>query len=462
MKHRFAAMLSLLLILALALVACAGAQEEEPTVAVEEPTEPAEEPTEPAEPPAATASLTVWADDTRAPLLQELAPAVLEQYGVELLVEEVADINDQFPIAAPAGEGPDIFIGPHDRAGGWVASGLLAALDLGDKAEQFVPVALEAFTFDGQLYGMPYAVENMALFINSDLVEACPATWEELVEVGAALQDSGDVSYAMALEGNGYKVYPIMTAFGGYVFGRDDQGNWQPADLGVDSAGMIAGGEWIQEQVDAGAFSDNTDAETAVTLFETGEIAFIMDGPWNLQRYRDSGIPFALCSFPSAEEAGQSFGGVQGFMVNALSENVLLAQTFLTEVVATEEVMQSLYEVGQRPSAFLPVLEATQDPDVAAFGAAGENAALMPAIPEMGAVWGSWNDAIVLTITGEGEPEAAFSNAASQIRETIGGAFQGMVNVPGSYQAAAGCAADWDPACDASDLTFDTGDGLWK
>ena len=34
--------------------------------------------------------------------------------------------------------------------------------------------------------------------------------------------------------------------------------------------------------------------------------------------------------------------------------------------------------------------------------------------------------------------------------------------VAGSLQSEMGCPADWDPACDASDLTFDTSDGLWK
>ena len=36
------------------------------------------------------------------------------------------------------------------------------------------------------------------------------------------------------------------------------------------------------------------------------------------------------------------------------------------------------------------------------------------------------------------------------------------VTVAGSLQSEMGCPADWDPACDASDLTFDTSDGLWK
>jgi hypothetical protein len=34
--------------------------------------------------------------------------------------------------------------------------------------------------------------------------------------------------------------------------------------------------------------------------------------------------------------------------------------------------------------------------------------------------------------------------------------------VAGSVQSEIGCPADWAPACDTSDLTFDPSDGLWK
>ncbi len=443
-------LITMTLLASLMLGACAQATATpEPTT----PPEPTAVPTAvPTEPPAAPeTTLVIWADETRAPILQALADEFEAAYGVGLEVQQVADINDQYPIAAPAGEGPDIFIGPHDRLGGWVSSGLLAPIDLGAKSDQFLPVTLTAFTYDSKLYGMPYAFENMALFRNADMVPEAPATWADLLQVGADLQTAGEVTYALALEDNGYKVYPILTSFGGYVFGRDDAGNWNPNDLGIDSPGMIAAGDWITENVTAGLISPNAnDADTAETLFETGEVPFMMTGPWALERFRTAGMNYAISPFPSD---GQSFSGIQGFMINAFSENILLAQAFLTEYVATEDTMQKLYVAGARPSAYLPVLDATDDPDLAGFGAAGENAVSMPSIPEMGAVWGSWNSAVVLVITGGDTPENAFKTAAEQIRVVLAGATAGMVNVPGSWQAAAGCASDWDPACEVTALT---------
>ncbi len=487
MSKKITLFISLLLVGMLVLAACGGEETptEEPEVEAqpteepveepaeeptEEPTEePMEEPTEepmeePTEEPVEEAAeepelfLTVWADDTRTPILQALAEDFQETYGVGLVVEQVMDLNDQLPIAAPAGEGPDIFIGPHDRLGGWVDSGLVAPMDLGDKAGDFAAVGLEGFTFDGELFGMPYAVENMALFYNADLVDEVPATWDELLAAGQALQESGDVTYAFVLEDNGYKLYPLMTSFGGYVFGKDDTGNWNPNDLGIDSEGMIASGQWIADNVEAGLISPNAnDGDTAQALFVEGETPFLMTGPWALGQFKEAGINYGIGNIPSD---GQPFGGIQGFMINAFSENILLAQAFLNEFVATDEIMTELYVTGDRPSAYLPVLNATSDPDLAAFGAAGQNAALMPSIPEMGAVWGSWNDAVVLTVTGEDTPEGAFGTAATQIRDILGGATAGMVNVPGSYQAAAGCDGDWDPACEVTALA-EGDDGLF-
>jgi len=98
-----------------------------------------------------------------------------------------------------------------------------------------------------------------------------------------------------------------------------------------------------------------------------------MAGPWALDRIRESGIPYAITNFPAGPAGeGYPFSGVQTILINAQSENKLLAETFLTDYVATEEIMTALYEKGQRPSAYLPVLEKLDDPDLLAFGEAGK------------------------------------------------------------------------------------------
>lgn len=477
-KTRFYVILAGALVLLFALSACGGAATPtaaptpEPAAEVQQPTEPpaVAEPTataapveptaaptaEPTAAPAAEepiATLRIWADDTRTPLLQALADAFLAEYNVELVVEDlgrVQDIRSQVIIAAPAGEGPDIYIGVHDWLGALVESGLVAPIDLGEKSGEFVESNLEAFTYtDGELYGVPYASENLGFFYNTDLVPEPPTTWDEVLEIGRALQAEGKADYAIAVAtGPLYNALPIQTAFGGYVFGVDDSGAWNPNDVGLDSEGEIAAVTWMTEAVDEGLMPETFDYETAHSLFETGKIPFLMAGPWALDRIRASGVPYAVAPF--FPDDGVPFLGVQGFMVNPFSANQLLAQTFLTEFVATEEFMQQIYETGLRPSSFKSVLATTDDPDLKAMGEAGASAMPMPNIPEMGSVWSAADNGIALAVTGAQTPEQAMKDAAEQVRTLIAGELVGMVNLPGTFQDKAGCGATWDPACKAT------------
>lgn len=458
MKRKLFVTLALALVLALTLSACGGgAPTEEPAAPAEEPAASTQEPAVPTEEPAAeapTTTLRIWADDTRTPILLGLADEFLAEYNVELIVEDlgrVQDIRSQVIIAIPAGEGPDIYLGVHDWLGALIESGLAAPIDLGDKRDEFVESTLEAFTYtDGNLYGVPYASENLGFFYNTDLVPEPPATWEEVLEIGRTLKAEGKVQYAFAVPtGPGYNALPVQTAFGGYVFGVDAEGKWNANDVGLDSEGMIEAVAFMADAAEEGLMPDVFDYETAHSLFETGQIPFIMAGPWALDRIRASGVPYAITSFPGD---GAPFLGVQGFLVNPLSENTLLAQAFLTEYVATEEIMQLLYVEGNRYSAFESVLEATDDDDLAAFGEAGANAMPMPNIPEMGSMWSAWDNGITLAVTGAQTPEEAMTDAAEQVRALIQGALAGMVNLPGSYQQKAGCGADWDPACQATSM----------
>ncbi len=450
---KLSVLLSLITVLGLLLSACGGGAA--PTTAPETTQEPGA-PTEEAAPQEPSATLRIWADDTRTPILQGLADDFLAEYNVELVVEDlgvVQDIRSQVIIANPAGEGPDIFIGVHDWLGALVESGLVAPLDLGDKRDEFVESNLEAFTYtDGNLYGLPYASENLGFFYNTELVPEPPTTWDEVLEIGRTLKAEGKAQYAIAVStGPLYNALPIQTAFDGYIFGVDENGAWNPDDVGLDGEGEIAAVTWMADAAAEGLMPETFDYETAHSLFETGQIPFLMAGPWALDRIRASGVPYAVAPFFPDE--GAPFLGVQGFMVNAFSENTLLAQTFLTEFVATEETMQLLYESGLRPSSFKAVLEATEDPDLKAMGEAGSNAMPMPNIPEMGSVWSAADNGITLAVTGEQTPEDAMTEAATQVRDLIRGALDGMVNLPGTFQDKTGCGATWDPACKATALT---------
>ncbi len=373
-------------------------------------------------------TLLIWADETRAGVIEELGVDFEEEFGVTLEVQQVGfgDIRDQMRVAAPAGEGPDVFVGGHDWLGEMVINGLVAEVDLGDKVDEFAPVAIQAFSYDGTLYGVPYALENIALFYNTDLVAEPPATWAEVRAMSEELMESGEAEYGfIRQEGDPYHFFPIQTAFGGYVFGLNDDGSYNPDDVGIDSEGSIEALAFIQDMVADGLIPSGLDGGAAQTLFQDGQAAMYITGPWNIDPFTEAGLPFAITNIPAAEEGsepGAPFIGSQGFMINAFSENPLLAQAFLTEFVATPEVQLALYEQGNRAPAMTAAIEQVDDPLLASLAEAGQYGLPMPAIPEMGSVWSAWDNAIILAMQDvSADPADLFTLAAEEIRSLIAG-----------------------------------------
>jgi maltose/maltodextrin transport system substrate-binding protein/arabinogalactan oligomer/maltooligosaccharide transport system substrate-binding protein len=369
--------------------------------------------------------LTIWADDTRTPILTALGADFEAAYGLKVVVTEKAfgSIRDDLKVAGPTGEGPDIIIGAHDWLGELVENGLLAEIDLGDKADLFLPAAVQAFVYDGKLYGMPYATENVALIYNTEMVPEPPTTWTELTEVAAELEEAGTVPQGYIIQENDpYHFFPIMTAFGGYVFGLTDEG-YNPEDVGIDNEGSIAAATWLDDMYKAGHLTPGAavNYDLMIAAFNNGEAAMMITGPWALPAIRESGVPYAVTNLPGETLEAQPFLGVQGFMISSFSDDILLAQTFLQEFVATDETMQAIFEADPRPSAYLPVRDAIEDEDIAAFAEAGANGLAMPAIPEMSAVWTSWGNAMQLVGQQAEAPADAFGNAAEQIRAAIAG-----------------------------------------
>ncbi|MCK6579471.1 MAG: maltose ABC transporter substrate-binding protein [Anaerolineae bacterium] len=371
--------------------------------------------------------LTLWIyDDGRLEVLTQLGEAFEAEYGVGVSVEvvDLTEIRNAMTLGAASGEGPDMIIIPHDNLGPIVENGAALPIDLGDAAANYLTSAIDGFSYNGGLYGVPLAVENIGFFRNVDLVPEAPATWDDVEAVGAALLDSGDVDSAIGLPDLTYNSYPIFTSFGGYIFGRDATGSFTIEDVGMNNEGMVAGLTWIEHLIEEGLISANVDWEASHVQFETGRSAFILTGPWAINRFETAGVPYAISAFPAAEEGGAPgypFLGVQGLVVNANSEDAILAQTFAVDFLATEEHYQMIFDAEPRPSAWASIFESASDPNTAGFNAAGANAVPMPSIPAMGYVWDAWVNAGALVAQGELSPQEALDSAVAQVLAQVAG-----------------------------------------
>lgn len=408
--------LMMLFAVALLPVFAGGQEEAEPEEAEQEEMEQEQEPAFDTD-----ATLLIWADEQRAPVLEDLGAEFTNTYGVEVTIQQLGfgDIRDNLKVAGPAGEGPDILVGAHDWLGELVASGLVAPIDLGAKEGDFSDAAIQAFTYEGDLYGMPYAVENVAFVYNPDLVPEVPADFDEVLAISRELQSSGTADFGFVRqEGDPYHFFPIQTAYGGYVFDVNPDGTYNPDAVGIDDEGSIQAAEWLEEAVTDGLIPAGLDYDGYHVLFEGGDAAMIITGPWAIGRLNESGVNYEVAPIPGD---GAPFLGVQGFMVSAFSENQAIAQAFLTEFVATTDVMFAMYELDGRAPAHTEALNMVEDETVASFGEAGTAGLPMPAIPEMSAVWTAWGDAVTLIMQEQVGGDEAFENAAQQIRETIAG-----------------------------------------
>ena len=367
-------------------------------------------------------SLTIWVNAERAPIMEAAGQAFTAKYNVPVRIQTMGfnDVRSNFEIAAPAGNGPDIIAGAHDWIGSLYASGLLADIDLGDKTASFNPTGIKAFTYDGHVVGMPYQVESIAMYYNQDLVPAAPATWEETKTVIQQLYAEKKIDQGIAFVGGDfYGHYAVLTGFGGYAFGLDANGSYDATQVGFDSAGSLAAAAELDSMIKAGLLHDGVTYDVAKDLFLKGRLAMWVNGPWEMDNIRKSGLNYGIAVIPSMDQTARPFVGVQGFMINKFSQNLLLAQSFLTEFIASDEVMMDLYKAQFGIPAWNATAEQANDPDIATFAAAVAQGDPMPAIPAMGAVWSAANNAFSLLYQQKEAPDKIMQDAAEAIRGQI-------------------------------------------
>lgn len=371
----------------------------------------------------AGSTLTVWVDAERVDALKGAADAYTEKTGIEvkLVGKDNADIKDDFIQQVPTGKGPDITMGAHDWLGELSSNGVVAPLELGDSAADYLPVAIDASTYDGTVYMLPYAVENIAVLRNADLVAEPASSFDDMIAKGKAAGLAQPFVVEQGAEGNPYHLYPFQTAFGAPVFGSDENG-YNAEDLQLGNAGGEQFATWLSTQGKngTGVFNTDIDGDIAKQAFLDGTAAFWLTGPWNVGAAVDGGINVAIDPVPSpTAEAASPFAGVKGFFVSSESKNKVAANDFLVNYIGTEDVQLELFKAGNILPALSAAAEsASSDPIIEGFAAVGAEAVPMPAIPAMGQVWQYWGIAEADIINGA-DPVATWQKLAADVQAAI-------------------------------------------
>lgn len=375
----------------------------------------------------ANVDLVIWADNDRAATLQKYADQFGQAQGIKVAVQVSTDPRKDFKDATNVGKGPDIVVGAHDWLGELVQNGSVKPVNLSpDQQAKFDPASIAAAKFNGQLYGVPYAVENIGVVRNTALAPDAPKTYEEMVTKGSALVKEGKATNAVLQEvgktGNAYYTYPYLKAFGGGIFAQKPNGDYDPSQVIVNSPGSVKGGEQLAKLGKEGILSTNVDGTNVDSLFDAGKVPYWITGPWAIDKIKKAGIKYAISPLPTIAGGQMSpFLGVQMFYVSAKAKNDAFAQEFVTNYVTKKELQVELFQAGRRPPALTEAYNAVAatDPDVKSWFEAGKGALPMPNIPAMNAVWGPLGQASADIIAQKAPAKARLDAAQAEIVANI-------------------------------------------
>ena len=375
------------------------------------------------------ADLVIWADQKKADSLKEIAKSWGQEQGITVAVQIVAnDLQPAFITANQAGNGPDIVMGAHDWIGNLLQNSAIRPVVLSPEAEaNYSDIALKAVTYDGQIYGTPYAVECLGLFVNKALTQVTePATIEEMVEAGTAAGTELILSQAVDEKGDAYNMEPIYTAAGGYLFGKNPDGSYNSKDLGIGKEGSIRAAEKIGQLGKQGVLRKSVTAANHISLFTNAKAPYLISGPWALADIKKAGIDYQLTRIPGFGDIEGSqarpFAGVNCFYVASNGKNKAFAETFVADAAKDMTFAASMFPSNELPPAQKDLAEKlrTEQPDMVTFADMSAQADPMPAIPAMSSVWEPFGRAQANIVAGA-DPTSTMAGVGETIRASIDG-----------------------------------------
>lgn len=238
----------------------------------------------------------------------------------------------QFINASQAGEAPDLIrlsdtelgkIGHVSVEGFPLLEDLRPHLTPVQKA-RFVRHALSAMRYGASLYALPAGHSCMTLLYNRDIFDAAGhpypnAAWrtEDLLRAASALTSDEIAGIALPVKWS-YWFIPFIAAAGGALFDADDNPT-------LDTAGAAEAMRWVLDLERVHGVTGSTNSiEAMSTRFQTGRAAMVIDGPWNWDRYVESGIPLGQSLLPFDGATGKRLAPIVGYFGWSLSKQSAL------------------------------------------------------------------------------------------------------------------------------------------
>jgi len=388
-------------------------------------------------------TLRLWLNGTDTP--DELVDYAIAEFAkihpdvnVELERQQWTGIVEKLTTALSGSDAPDIVEFGNTQAQTFEAAG--AVIDLTDRAEElggddFLQSLLEAGTYDGSLYAVPYYAGARVVIYRKDLFEEAgieiPTTLEEWVAAGEALKEANaDVPNfsGIYLPGrNWHGVLPLIWDAGGDIAVKEGD-EWVGT---LDTPESIAGLEFFKEVFDrANAAPADADDANDYLAFCAGEVGMMPAPGWKPGQIinEDDGCPdmeeqIGVFPLPGSEAGTTSpvFLGGSNLGIPTNSENQDLAYELL-KILVSAGYQRQIAEAGLIPALKSELASVTGSEAAVAQATAAENSRFVPTSEH----WADVEAANVLPdmlveIAQGGDIAAAAANADAAIEAALNG-----------------------------------------
>jgi arabinogalactan oligomer/maltooligosaccharide transport system substrate-binding protein len=332
---------------------------------------------------------------------------------------------DKITAAIPRGKGPDLFIFAQDRLGDWAANSLIEPVDfwLDDELRKaFVEPTLEALTYDDAVFGLPIAFKMTALIYNKKLVPTPPKTTGELIAMAKKATDAKAGRFGLVYENaNFYFQSAWMQGFGGKVF--DKKG--KPT---LDTPEVISSMKFAQKLAhESGIMPEEVSSILVTTLFNKGDAAFVINGPWFLGEI-DKKVDYGVAVLPTIDEAGgkpaRPFLTAEGIIMSAKSQDKKAAFEVMKYLASTEagKVLATKGYITVARKAVYDDPAVKGNAKLMVFREQLKATLPMPNTPAMRMVWSPATTAMNKIINGKADPTPAMKEAQEEVAKLVKGA----------------------------------------
>ena len=252
----------------------------------------------------------------------------------------------------------DVIWTPEFAAAGWV----LPLTPYGPASNEFFPATIEANTWAGKLYALPWFADVGLHYRRTDLVPREPKTLEEMVaSARSAMSRPGGPHYGIVFQGARYEglitgFVEYLGAFGGRII--DEKG-----EVVVNSPEAVRALEFMRDELYGSRVAPldvlTWHEEEARFAFQNGNAAFMRNWPYAVAAMSDTAQSkvagkFAVSPMPKSGTApnGHStaaLGGAQ-LAINAYTESPDAAYKLIAYLTAPEQMLERAQAVGQYPT----------------------------------------------------------------------------------------------------------------